>query len=126
MSKNSQSKIALWVALGVALTAGAVALLVLALLSPSDEGGQSGTAPSTSRYTTTPAAPTQEPSGQSAPPTPVTVVTQTVIAVPSDGGDGGDAGTLISALGSLLSGAAAVGTLLHAVHLSRQNRPASS
>ncbi|MGW5471816.1 hypothetical protein [Streptomyces chartreusis] len=126
MSKCSQSKIPLWVALGVAFTAGAVSLLVLAVMSPSDGDGHSGDRPSTSWYTSTPAAPTQEPSAPSAPPTPATVVTQTVIAVPSGGGDGGDAGTLISALGSLLSGAAAVGTLLHAVHLSRQNRPASS
>ncbi|MFI7410398.1 hypothetical protein ACIBU0_17225 [Streptomyces sp. NPDC049627] len=49
-------------------------------------------------------------------------MTHTVVAVPPGGGDG--AGSLIAAFGSLLSGAAAVGTLLHAVHLSRQNRNA--
>ncbi|GAA3843292.1 hypothetical protein GCM10022403_089060 [Streptomyces coacervatus] len=41
--------------------------------------------------------------------------------IPGSGG-GDDGGSLIAAFGSLLSGIAAVGTLLHAVHLSRQNR----
>ncbi|WP_409471145.1 hypothetical protein [Streptomyces sp. HC307] len=45
--------------------------------------------------------------------------------MPPDGsGDG--LGSVIASFGSLLSGAAAVGTLLHAVHLSRQNRNAAA
>ncbi|NUP19156.1 MAG: hypothetical protein HOZ81_24290 [Streptomyces sp.] len=49
-------------------------------------------------------------------------MTKTVISVPeTGGGDGGGPATLIAACGSLLSGAAAVGTLLHAINLSRQN-----
>jgi hypothetical protein len=67
--------------------------------------------------------PTEEPT---APPTPVPVVTQTVVAVSPGGGNGDDTATLFSALGSLLSGAAAVGTLLHAVRLSRQSRQATT
>ncbi|WP_405584808.1 hypothetical protein [Streptomyces sp. NBC_01092] len=51
-------------------------------------------------------------------------MTQTIVAVNPGGGDG--PGSLIAAFGSLLSGAAAVGTLLHAVHLSRQNRSATA
>ncbi|WP_254388873.1 hypothetical protein [Streptomyces sp. AC550_RSS872] len=153
MLKNSRSKIALWTTLGVMFTGGAVSLLVLALVSGSDEEPHARGAASTSWYTTRPpetsdtpiggpsdpgqgatqgpsdggtVTPTREPTEPGEPtelPTPVTVVTQTVVAVPP--GAGGDGpGSLITAFGSLLSGAAAVGTLLHAVHLSRQNRSA--
>ncbi|MEV0642296.1 hypothetical protein AB0I77_46755 [Streptomyces sp. NPDC050619] len=76
--------------------------------------------------------PTEEPTGEptgptgesAASPPPDPVVTQTVIAIP--GGGGGDGGVLIASIGSLLSGVAAVGTLAHAVHLSRQNRRATT
>ncbi len=152
MLKNSRSKIALWTALGVMFTGGAVSLLVLALVSGSgsDEEPHGRATASTSWYTTQPpgtsdtpigepsdpgqgatqrpsdggtVTPTEEPTEPTELPTPVTVVTQTVVAVPP--GAGGDGpGSLITAFGSLLSGAAAVGTLLHAVHLSRQNRSA--
>ncbi|MGW6910193.1 hypothetical protein [Streptomyces sp. NPDC054940] len=162
MSKNSPPKIALWITLSLAFTAGAVSLLVLAVASGSDDGPRSAGDASTSWYTTRPPEtsddpgdtegtepsdpgqgatpeptdggteePTEIPSGPIATtgpselPTPVTIVTQTVVAVPA--GSGGDGpGSLITAFGSLLSGAAAVGTLLHAVHLSRQNRSAAA
>ncbi|MFI5556725.1 hypothetical protein [Streptomyces sp. NPDC051738] len=177
MLKNSLPKIALWITLSLAFTAGAVALLVLAVVSGSDEGPRSAGGGSTSWYTTQPpetsddagdtgdtipepsdpgqgatprptdagteeptelptdvgtVGPTVDPSepinattGPSELPTPATVVTQTVVAVPAGGGGDGP-GSLITAFGSLLSGAAAVGTLLHAVHLSRQNRSAAA
>ncbi|MDC0770211.1 hypothetical protein [Streptomyces sp. HD] len=137
MLKNSQRKTVLWIALCLVFAAGAVSLFVLAVKSwpgSDDEGGSSGSAPSTSWYTTRPPQPTMaptdpgqggtsEPSGPSEPPSPAPVVTKTVISVPENGGgDGGDGPTtLISACGSLLSGAAAVGTLLHAINISRQN-----
>lgn len=138
MLKNSSSKIALWITCGLLFTAGAVSLLVVAATSGSSETPPSGHA-STSWYTTQPpytgdpgategptGEPTHEPTEPSELPTPVTVVTQTVVAV-NPGGSGGDGpGSLIAAFGSLLSGAAAVGTLLHAVHLSRQNRTATA
>ncbi|MCL8017458.1 hypothetical protein [Streptomyces sp. AS02] len=148
MLKHSLPKIALWITLGLAFTAVAVSLPFLAVMSGSDEepdwGGGAG---STSWYTTRPETtdnpgdtegPTEEPTepdpgassgpsgGGSVASTPVTVVTQTVVAVPSGGGGSDGPGTLITAFGSLLSGAAAVGTLLHAVHLSRQNRSATA
>ncbi|SDM63797.1 hypothetical protein SAMN04487981_10282 [Streptomyces sp. cf386] len=174
MSKNSLPRIALWITLSLAFTAGAVSLLVLAVASGSgsDDGPRSGGGGSTSWYTTRPpetsddpgdtegtipepsdpgqggtpeptGGGTEEPTGGVSPiptepsgpinattgpselPTPVTIVTQTVVAVPAGGGGDG-AGSLITAFGSLLSGAAAVGTLLHAVHLSRQNRSAAA
>ncbi|GAA4045012.1 hypothetical protein [Streptomyces shaanxiensis] len=132
MLKNSLPKIVLWTTLGLVFTAGAVSLLALAVVSASDDG-PSGGAGSTSWYTTRPPESTDSPRGTEEPTseptepgaTPVTVVTQTVVAVPSGGGSDGP-GALITAFGSLLSGAAAVGTLLHAVHLSRQNRSAAS
>ncbi|MCF1598668.1 hypothetical protein [Streptomyces muensis] len=132
MLKNSRSKIALWAILGVVFTGGAVSLLVLALASGSDDEPHGRGNASTSWYTTSPPETSEPPVGEPSDPgdpgqsaTPVTVVTQTVVAVP--GGSGGDGpGSLITAFGSLLSGAAAVGTLFHAVHLSRQNRTASS
>ncbi|WP_128432300.1 hypothetical protein [Streptomyces cyaneus] len=148
MLKNSLPKIALWIALGLVFTAGAVSLLVLTVVSGSDEEpDRGGGAGSTSWHTTRPETtddpgdtdgPTEEPTepdpgtssepsgGGTVPSTPVTVVTQTVVAVPSGGGGSDGPGALITALGSLLSGAAAVGTLLHAVHLSRQNRSATA
>ncbi|MGW2722174.1 hypothetical protein [Streptomyces sp. NPDC001492] len=75
--------------------------------------------------------PTEEPTGDpteepTEPSSPAPVVTKTVIAVPPGGSGGDDGGSLIAALGSLLSGIAAVGTLLHAVHLSRQNRSSAA
>ncbi|GHH28082.1 hypothetical protein [Streptomyces lanatus] len=125
MLKNSRSKIALWTILGVVCTGGAVSLLVLALVSGSDEEPHGRGTASTSWYTTSPPEASETPIGEPSDPgqgtTPVTVVTQTVVAV-SPGGGGDGPGSLITAFGSLLSGAAAVGTLLHAVHLSRQNR----
>ncbi|MFJ8538661.1 hypothetical protein [Streptomyces sp. NPDC093591] len=142
MWKNSSPKIALWIAVGLLFTAGAVSLLVVAAASGSDGTAHSGHT-STSWYTTQqppytddPGAtegpteePTEEPTAPAEPselPTPVTVVTQTVVAVNPSGGGGDGPGSLIAAFGSLLSGAAAVGTLLHAVHLSRQNRGAAA
>ncbi|MFE0255482.1 hypothetical protein [Streptomyces sp. NPDC059010] len=140
MLKNSLRKIVLWVTLGLVFTAGAVSLLVLAVESWPADGSYGGSGASTSWYTTKPpessddggtdgggtdGGGTMEPSGPSEPqtPTPTPVVTRTVISVPeNDGGGGGDGpATLIAACGSLLSGAAAVGTLLHAINLSRQN-----
>ncbi|MDO0913774.1 hypothetical protein QQM39_23980 [Streptomyces sp. DT2A-34] len=89
---------------------------------PSDPG-QGATPKPSGGGTISPTVDPTEPGEPTELPTPVTVVTQTVVAVPpSAGGDG--PGSLITAFGSLLSGAAAVGTLLHAVHLSRQNRSA--
>lgn len=164
MLKNSLPKIALWITLSLAFTAGAVWLLVLAVVSGSDEEPHSAGDGSTSWYTTRPPETSDDPgdtegtipepsdpgqggtpgptdggteepteipteptasTGPSELPTPVTVVTQTVVAVPAGGGGDGP-GSLITAFGSLLSGAAAVGTLLHAVHLSRQNRSAAA
>ncbi|WP_128432305.1 hypothetical protein [Streptomyces cyaneus] len=129
MSKNSSPKIALWITVGLLFTAGAVSLLVVAATSGSRGTPPSGH-PSTSWYTTQPPytgdpGATEEPTAPGEP-TPVTVVTQTVVAVNPGGGGGDGPGSLIAAFGSLLSGAAAVGTLLHAVHLSRQNRNATA
>lgn len=161
MLKNSLPKIALWITLSLAFTAGAVSLLVLAVMSGSDDEPRSAGDGSTSWYTTRPPETSDDPgdtegtipepsdpgqggtpgptgggtvdpsepinatTGPSELPTPVTVVTHTVVAVPAGGGGDGP-GSLITAFGSLLSGAAAVGTLLHAVHLSRQNRSATA
>ncbi|MHC3469044.1 hypothetical protein ACYF6T_10040 [Streptomyces sp. 7R007] len=115
MVKNSRRNIALWAALGVVLLALAVSLLVSAVADRDGGGSMGGGRPSTSWYTEEPTA------GAATGPGPAPVVTQTVVAV-SPGGGGGGGSDLMTSLGSLLSGLAAVGTLLHAVQLSRQNR----
>ncbi|MCT9077139.1 hypothetical protein [Streptomyces fulvoviolaceus] len=139
MVKSSRPRIAVRVAVGVVLLAGAVSLLVVALASGADDGSRDAGAggASTRWYTTEPpytsvpsdpgptgGEPTEEPTDEpiSPGPSPLPVVTQTVIAVTPGGGSDDSGATLIAALGSLLSGVAAIGTLLHAVRLSRENR----
>ncbi|WP_145968913.1 hypothetical protein [Streptomyces hyaluromycini] len=130
--KNSRRKIGLWAGAGFAFLVLAVVLLVAAASDSGSGGEQGGSAPSTSWYTTqpqqsvtasAPGEPSEEPTDEpTAPAGPLPVVTQTVISVSPGGGDGGGGNDVVASIGTLLSGLAAVGTLLHAVQLSRQNR----
>lgn len=128
MSKKSRQRIVLRIALAFVFLAAAVSLLVVAMTSESDRDGGEQAPPPTSWYETQTPISGGEPSGTGEPTAaPTAESSGTPPPAPADPGGGSDSGTssastLIASIGSLLSGVAAVGTLLHAVHLSRQNR----